>query len=125
LKANDERDAQTYAIIGAAMEVNKRLGPGFLEAVYHEALVVELMIVNVPFLREIELPIVYRGKPLACKYRADFLCYDEIIVELKAQVRLTGTERSQVINYLKATQLHRALLINFGASSLEYARIVL
>ena len=120
-----DKDPQTYAIIGAAMEVHRQLGPGFLEAVYHEALVVELTLRGIPFGREVELPIMYRGKPLPCKYRADFLCFDEILVELKALDKLTGTERSQVINYLKATQLHRALLINFGDSSLVYERLVL
>ena len=121
----DVRDAQTYAIIGAALEVHKALGPGFLEAVYHEAMVVELSMREVPFVREVELPILYKGRPLACMYRADFLCYDQIIVELKALDKLSGTERSQVLNYLKATQLHRALLLNFGSSSLVHERIVL
>jgi GxxExxY protein len=123
--ASDVRDTQTYAIIGAAMEVHRALGPGFLEAVYHEALVVEFTMRDIPFAREVELPILYRGRPLACTYRADFLCFNEIIVELKALEKLSGTERSQVLNYLKATQLHRALLINFGTSSLIHERIVL
>ena len=118
-------DPQTYAIIGAAMDVHRQLGPGFLEAVYHEALVVELNLRKIPFSHEMELPIYYRGNVLPCAYRADFVCYGEIIVELKALGKLTGAERSQVINYLKATKLCRALLINFGQSSLAYERIVL
>ena len=122
---NDVRDAQTYAIIGAAMEVHRQLGPGFLEAVYHEALVVEFSQREIPFRREVELPILYKGHALACTYRADFLCFDGIIVELKALAKLSGTERSQVLNYLKATELHRALLLNFGSASLIHERLVL
>jgi GxxExxY protein len=122
---NDGRDAQTYRIIGAAMEVHRQLGPGFLEAVYHEALVIEFTLKDIPFVREVELPIHYRGRALACTYRADFLCFEEVIVELKAQEKLSGTERAQVLNYLKATGLHRALLLNFGTSSLTQERLVL
>jgi GxxExxY protein len=122
---DEQGDPQTYAIIGAAMDVHRQLGPGFLEAVYHEALVVELSLREIPFAREMDLPIYYRGNVLPCVYRADFVCYGEIIVDLKALGKLSGTERSQVINYLKATKLHRALLVNFGQSSLVYERIVL
>ena len=122
---NGVRDVQTYAVIGAAMEVHRLLGPGFLENVYHEALIVELSAREIPFQREVELPVLHRGRPLPCTYRADFLCYDEIILEIKALDKLSGTERSQVINYLKATGLRRALLINFGTSSLIHERFVL
>ena len=120
-----DRDPQTFAIIGAAMEVHRQLGAGFLENVYHEALVVELAHRQIAFTREVDLTVLYKGKPLACTYRADIICFNEVIVELKAIDRLSGIERSQVINYLKATQLHRALLINFGSSSLTYERYVL
>ena len=121
----DNQDEQTYAIIGAAMEVHRQLKHGFLEAVYQKALALECTARAIEFERERYLPILYKGQPLNCTYRADFLCYGEIIVELKALDKLTGTERAQVINYLKATGLKRALLINFGASSLQYERIVL
>lgn len=118
------RDPQTYAIIGAAMEVHRRLGRGFLEAVYQEALEVEFGERGVPFRREVEIPIVYRERQLACSYRADFVCYGDVIVELKALRLVTDTERAQVINYLKATGLQRALLLNFGTPSLDHKRFV-
>ncbi|PIQ96123.1 MAG: GxxExxY protein [Nitrospinae bacterium CG11_big_fil_rev_8_21_14_0_20_56_8] len=119
-----KRDEQTYAIIGAAMEVHKTLGHGFLEAVYQEALAVEFTERAIPFRREVELPVRYKGIRLNTAYRADFVCYEEIIVELKALDNLTGRERAQVLNYLKAGGLSRALLFNFGGSSLQHERLV-
>jgi len=120
----NQRDPQTYAIIGAAMEVHRQLGCGFLEAVYQQALAKELSARGIPFEREVELIVYYKSEPLDCKYRADFICYQDVIVELKALSALTGVEESQVLNYLKATGIQRALLINFGAPSLEYKRLV-
>ena len=119
------RDPQTYAIIGAAMEVHRILGCGFLEAVYQEALTKEFLLRAIPFRREIELPISYKGNLLAVKYKPDFICYDTIIVELKALDRLSGKEKAQVINYLKATGMERGLLLNFGTTRLEYERLIL
>jgi len=121
-KMVDKRDPETYAIIGAAMEVHKALGHGFLEAVYQEALEREFTIQKIPFGREVELPVFYKGEKLATSYRADFVCFDKILVEVKALKALGGVEKSQVINYLKVGGFPRALLINFGASSLEYER---
>jgi GxxExxY protein len=118
------KDPQTYEIIGAAMEVHKHLGHGFLEAVYQEALAMELTVRKVPFHREVVLPVRYKGQLLQCGYRADFVCFEEVIVELKAIGQLTGVDEAQTINELKAINLHRALLINFGAPSLEYKRLV-
>jgi GxxExxY protein len=120
----DSKDRQTHAIIGAAMEVHRQLGPGFLEAVYQEALSIEFSARTVPFAREAELPVYYKGELLACSYRADFVCYDEVIVELKALRAITGVEEAQVLNYLKATGLTRGLLLNFGRPSLEFKRLV-
>jgi GxxExxY protein len=120
----DGRDGQTFAIIGAAMEVHNQLGCGFLENVYQEALAVELLLRGIPFERELSLPVLYKGRPLNCSYRADFVIAGEIIVELKALDKLTTIEEAQVINYLKATGLQRALLINFGTSRLEHKRYV-
>ena len=121
----DPRDPQTHAIIGAAMEVHRQLGPGFLEAVYQEALAIELADRGIPFQREQELPIDYKGRRLPCKYRADFVCYGDIIVELKATQGLTGNDEAQVLNYLKAAKLRRGLLFSFGRPSLEFKRFVL
>jgi len=118
-------DPQTYAIIGAAMEVHRELGHGFLEAVYQEALAVELTVCQIPFQREAPLEVKYKSQPLTCAYKADFICFGEILVELKAIERLGNPEKAQVINYLNATKFSRALLINFGAPSLEYQRMVL
>ena len=120
-----KNDSQTYAIIGAAMDVHRELGHGFLEAVYQEALALELTARQVSFQREAPLQIRYKGQFLACGYKADFICYGSILVELKAIEWLGDPERVQVLNYLNATKLTRALLFNFGSPSLEYQRLVL
>ena len=119
-----KRDPKTFAIIGAAMEVHQTLGYGFLEAVYQEALALEFESRHIPFQREISLPVIYKGRKLGILYRADFLCYDTVIVEVKAITQLSGTEEAQVINYLKATGLDVGLLINFGAKSLQYKHFI-
>ena len=121
----DKKDKQTYSIIGAAMEVHKVLGCGFLEAVYQEALALEFKRRDIPFRRECAIPITYKGDRLETTYRADFLCFESVIVELKALTALSGVEEAQAIHYLKATGLQRALLINFGKTRLEYKRLVL
>ncbi len=120
----DSGDQQTYAIIGAAMEVHRQLGAGFLEPVYQHALAIEFSARSVPFVQEVELTVYYKGEQLACSYRADFVCYDEVIVELKALKAITGVEDAQLLNYLKATGLGRGLLLNFGSPRLEFKRLV-
>ena len=118
-------DKETYAIIGAAMAVHRELGHGFLEAVYQEALEIELKERNIPHTREVLLPIYYRKHKLDTRYKSDFLCYGSIIVELKALSEISGNDDAQAINYLKATSHERALLLNFGAPSLQYKRLIL
>ena len=107
------------------MEVNKQLGCGFLEPVYQEALTIELSNRNIPFRREVKLPVFYNQIRLNTLYRVDFICYEEIAVELKALARLSGTEEAQLLNYLKASDCEIGLLLNFGSRSLAYRRFIL
>jgi GxxExxY protein len=116
---------EVYAIVGAAIEVHRELGPGFLEAVYQEALELELTDRQLPFTAQPPLVINYKGRRLQQKYIADLICYDQIIVELKALDRLSGKEEAQLLNYLKATGLKVGMLINFGSvGKLEWKRFV-
>ena len=117
---------ESYAIRGAAMRVYNLLGNGFLEAVYQEALEIELDRRHIPYVREQELEIYYDGIKLGKKYVADFVCYDKIILELKAVKELDDSHRSQLYNYLKATGFKLGFLINFGKSDeLQIERRVL
>ena len=115
---------EVYRIIGAAMEVHKELGCGFLEAVYQEALELEFQFCKISYDREAKLNIYYKEILLNKYYEADFICFDKIIVELKALSGLTSEHESQLLNYLKATNFKVGLLINFGKQSLEYKRMV-
>ena len=119
-----QKDPRTYQIIGAAMEVHKQLGCGFLEAVYQEAFAIELQNKDIPYKREVDLTIHYKEHQLNTCYRADFVCYNNIIVELKALSNIGGVEEAQILNYLKATGFEIGLLINFGAKSLQYKRLI-
>jgi GxxExxY protein len=121
---NDQRDPQTYAIIGAAMEVHRELGCGYLEPVYVEALEIELRARGIPHRREVSLPITYKGQLLKKFYRVDFICHDEVLVELKALHSLGPVDEAQLINYLCAARRARGLLLNFGTRSLQYKRRV-
>ena len=114
---------ESYAIIGAAIEVHKQLGCGFTEYVYQEAFAEELKLREIPFEREKVFTVIYKGKELSKEFRADFVCCNRIIVELKAVSDFTEEHYAQVYNYLKASGLQLGLLINFSKTSLEYKRI--
>jgi len=111
------RDPQTYVILGAAMDVHRELGHGFLESVYQTAIALEFTERAIPFQAEVPLPIRYKGRLLTCSYRADLICFENVLVETKAISQLTNADRAQVINA-------RGLLINFGAPRLQYERLV-
>ena len=116
-------EEETGKILNACFEVHKELDNGFLEAVYQEALELEFKNQNIPYEREKLLPITYKGKLLEKEYYADFICYEKIVVELKAVAALTSSHIAQVINYLKASSNEIGLLINFGTNSLKWERI--
>jgi len=115
---------ESYNIIGAAMTVHSELGCGFLEAVYQEALEEELKTKRIPYEREKQLDIVYKQKRLKKSYQADFLCNNNLIIELKAVNCLDNIHQAQLINYLKITNIRLGILINFGRKSLEYKRVI-
>jgi len=116
---------EVFAIIGAAMEVHREKGCGFAEPVYQECMEIELADRKIPAEAQKEMAIFYKGRQLKKTYLTDFVAYGKIIVELKALDQLTSREESQVINYLKSSGLELGVLINFGAPSLEWKRIVL
>ncbi len=117
-------DARTYAIIGAAMEVHRQLGHGFLESVYQHALSIEFTARAIPFEREVALPIRYKSIELPCSYRVDFLCFAKVLVELKAAAALSNSDAAQIINYLRAGNCGTGLLLNFGAPRLGFQRFI-
>jgi len=124
MEPRSEKDPRTYAMIGAAMEVHRQLGCGFLEAVYQQALALELASRAIPYRREIEFPVFYKDVQLECKYKADFICYESVIAETKALSQLGSIEEAQILNYLKVTGLEVGLPLNFGKPPLEYRRFV-
>jgi GxxExxY protein len=116
---------ESFEIMGACIEVYKEKGSGFVESVYQECLEMELGDRGIPFKAQVELALTYKGKPLKSKFKPDFICYDKIVVELKAVSVLTDEHRAQVQNYLRATKMKLGLLVNFGHyPKLEYERIV-
>lgn len=115
---------ESYKIIGACMEVHKKLGSGFLESVYSESLEIEFKTAGIPYEKEKKLPVFYDDKPLNKYFRADFVCFNSIIIELKATKFLSDADQRQTLNSVKATNFKLGLLINFGSTSLTYKRIV-
>ena len=117
---------ESYQIIGACFEVYNEMGAGFLESVYQECLAVEFRLQQVPFLAQHELRLRYKGDTLDSEFKPDFICHEQIIVELKAAADLTDKDRAQVHNYLKATGYRLGLLVNFGQyPKLQSERIVM
>jgi len=115
---------KTYGIIGACMTVHRKLGAGFLESVYSEALEKEFKKCKIPFENEKKLELYYEGEKLNKYFKVDFLCYNSIIVEIKSKNRLLKIDEQQTINYLKATNNEVGLLVNFGEGSLKYKRFI-
>ena len=115
---------QCYMIVGAAMEIHKNFGKGFTEYVYQDALEVEFKLRGIPYEREKPIKVYYKGVELQHSYIADFVCYGEIIVEIKAVSSICSIHSAQVINYLHATDMKVGLLLNFGADSLQKERLV-
>ena len=115
---------ESFKIIGACMKVHRSLGAGFLEAVYEEALEKEFLIQNIPFKRQLKLELYYENEKLKKQYRADFVCYDAIILEIKSVSHIPNTFYAQLKNYLKCTKMELGMLINFGMPSLFYKRII-
>ena len=120
-----ERDPRSFAVIGAAIDIHRTLGCGFLEAVYRGALALELRRRGVDFIREASFDLSYAGEPLHLSYRADFVCFSTLIVEVKAVHSLGPLELAQTINYLKASGLQHGLIVNFGQPRLEWKRVAL
>ena len=120
MSPNNTYDQELYAIIGAAMEVQNEMGEGFLELVYHDALNVELGLRGIPFETEKPIAITYKGQPLDRSYKADLVCYGNIVVELKSVEVLKAEHTAQLLNYLKATGMPMGVLINFGEKPLRY-----
>ncbi|MCQ2207667.1 MAG: GxxExxY protein [Paludibacteraceae bacterium] len=114
----------SYNIVGAAMTVHSEMGNGFLEKVYQESLAIELNLRGIPFEREKRLNLLYKGHHLNCPYYADFIIDNKIIVELKAVNEIQHSHISQTLNYLRATNLKLGIVINFGATTLQYQRVI-
>ena len=115
---------ESYKIIKACMNVHNELGPGFLEAVYKEALEIEFQLLGIPYEREKLIKIQYKGNILKKEYKADFVCYEKIILEAKALSSLISEHEAQILNYLKGTGFKLGILVNFGEKSLKYRRLV-
>ena len=119
------RDERTFAIIGAAMEVHRVMRRGFLEAIYYEALALEFKLRGIPYVAQVPCSVEYKGQRLHGTYRLDFVCFNNVVVEVKASSAATPADYAQVLNYLAVSGHEIALLINFGRPSLEYRRFAL
>ena len=116
---------EVYAVIGAGIDVHRELGPGFLESIYQEAMEIELTGRNIPFVAQQAISVRYKNVTLKKQYFADLVCFEKVIVEIKALPHLSGTEKAQILNYLKGTGFPIGVLINFGShGKLEWKRLV-
>jgi len=122
---SEPSDSRTFAIIGAAMEVHRVLGAGFLEVFYRDALAIEFGLREIPFVAEAPCPVTYKGHPLRGHYRMDFVCFGSVVVEVKARFGTGPAEQAQVLSYLASAGYQTGLLLNFGAARLEYKRFIL
>jgi GxxExxY protein len=118
-------DSRTFAIIGAAMEVHRVLGSGFLEVFYRDALAIEFGLRDIPFVAEAPCHVAYKGHPLRGHYRMDFVCFESVVIEVKARFGTGPAEQADVLSYLASTGFQTGLLLNFGAARLEYKRFIL
>ena len=118
-------DPRTYAIIGAALEVHRVMGTGFLELLYKDALVIEFQRRNIPFEPEVPCEVAYKGHLLRGNYRMDFVCYKSVVLEIKARSGTSPADHAQVLSYLASARIRHGLLLNFGTSKLEHRRFVL
>ena len=114
---------ESHHIIGAALAVHNTLGAGFTEKVYQDAFEAELRLQQIPYAREPELHVEYKGEALNSTFRPDFICYDKIVVELKAAKELEDIHKAQAVNYARVCNFRLALLLNFGETSLQQVRL--
>jgi len=117
-------EEETFKIIGACMAVHSEMGCGFLESAYQEALEMEFLELQIPFEGQKNIPVFYKGKKLKKYYKADFVCFNNIIVEIKSTLFMHQMGKAQVINYLKSTNYKIGLLINFGENSIQWKRFI-
>ena len=122
---NQNNDPRTYAIIGAAIEVHRVMGTGFLELLYKDALAIEFQRREIPFDAEVPCQVEYKGHLLRGNYRMDFVCFQAVILEIKARSAITPADHAQLLSYLASARIRHGLLLNFGAARLEHRRFVL
>ena len=120
-----QSDQQTFQIIGAAMEVHRKLHRGLFEAFYCDALAIEFELRQIPFDAQREVQLEYKGRPLKRPHHMDFVCYRDVVVEVKAVSTLSPEDEAQLLNYLAMSRIKRGLLLNFGSKSLEHKRMVM
>ena len=122
---HQNNDPRTYAIIGAAIEVHRVMGTGFLELLYKDALAIEFQRREIPFEAEVPCQVQYKGHLLRGNYRMDFVCFQAVILEIKARSAITPADHAQLLSYLASARIRHGLLLNFGAAKLEHRRFVL